>query len=317
MALLALLTLTGVLAGCASGGDESAAGGSVDSADLAQPAAAERAAGRADVAAADGVRTRAAGAGRDTLARVRTPAVISTGTLTLRARELAPLRTDVRKVVDAYRGEIAEEETDTGRSGAIVSSRLVLRIPSDDFDAAMQDLEALSRYSSTSRTSEDVTTQVIDVDVRIRAQTASLERMEALLARATRLRDVIAIESQLTRRQADLDSLKAQQAWLADQTSLSTIVVYLERRDADQPTDDGSGFLAGLRAGWHGLLTALTGAATVAGAIIPFAVALTVLGLPLWLVGRLCWRRVARRLAGRRTGRPAPGETAPAPAPGG
>ena len=78
---------------------------------------------------------------------------------------------------------------------------------------------------SSNRGSEDVTTQVIDTGVRVRAQEASLKRVELLLAEASDLKDVIWIESQLTSRQAELDSLKSQQSWLTDQTSLSTITV--------------------------------------------------------------------------------------------
>ena len=66
---------------------------------------------------------------------------------------------------------------------------------------------------------------MIDTGVRVRAQEASLKRVELLLAEAKSLKDIIWIESQLTNRQAELDSLKSQQTWLKDQTSLSTITV--------------------------------------------------------------------------------------------
>ena len=55
-----------------------------------------------------------------------------------------------------------------------------------------------------------------------------------LLDRAQNLRDIVLIESELTRRQADLDSLEHQSAYLADQTSLATITV-----DIDHATEGG------------------------------------------------------------------------------
>lgn len=59
----------------------------------------------------------------------------------------------------------------------------------------------------------------------------------------------MAIEAQLNRRQADLGSLKQQQAWLQSQTSMSTITVNLQltpEKKATTKDKDESGFLAGL-----------------------------------------------------------------------
>src|SRR5690606_21087257 len=99
------------------------------------------------------------------------------------------------------------------------------------------------------------TDRVRDNEARIRAQERSLRRLEALLDRAQDLQDIIRLESELGRRQADLDALKATRAWLADQTSMSTITVHAHRTAAQarQDEDDERGFLSGLAAGWHSL----------------------------------------------------------------
>ncbi len=128
---------------------------------------------------------------------------------------------------------------------------------------------------------------MIDNEARVRAAERSIRQIENLLGRAEQLSDIIAIESDLARRQADLDSLKSQQAYLADQTSLSTISVYLSRPGAPRPeTDEARGFLAGLDGGWTALKGATVILLTVLGAVLPFALALLVLGVPLRLVVR-------------------------------
>ena len=125
---------------------------------------------------------------------------------------------------------------------------------------------------------------------------AASARSSGCSSRARDLGDIIAIESDLARRQADLDSLKSQQAWLADQTSLSTINVYLSRSGSvSPPEDDDRGFLAGLAGGWKALQGATVLVLTAVGAVLPFAVLLLVLGLPIWLVVR---RRGSRLSAG-------------------
>lgn len=303
----ALLLLALVGGGCSAGAGGDGGGGSEAAAEgeaVADEAAPEAGAARtlsgggADLAERGGEASNTATGP----AAVRQRAVISTGTVSLRERDLESTLLEVRKVIDAHRGEIAERESDTDDDGRLYTARLVVRVPAGQFDEAMDRLAALSEHAATTQTTEDVTTQVIDIAARVRAQTASLERMETLLGRAEDLRDIVAIETQLTRRQADLDSLKSQQAWLADQTALATITVYLEQRGDREPEEDPSGFLAGLAAGWRGLGQAFAATATLVGAVLPFAVVLGVVGVPVWLLVR----RVLRRRAARGPGASAP-----------
>jgi hypothetical protein len=168
---------------------------------------------------------------------------------------------------------------------------LVVRVPSARFGAAMTALEEAGELRSADRTSDDVTTEVIDTGARVRAQEASLRRVETLLGDADDLKDIIWIESQLTSRQAELDSLRSQQSWLRDQTSLSTITVDIavEHGVEDEPEDapdEPAGFLAGLRGGTDALVTVLGAVATVVGALLPFATVALVLGAPVWLLVR-------------------------------
>src|SRR5262249_60272583 len=74
---------------------------------------------------------------------------------------------------------------------------------------------------------QDVTSQVIDVAARLRSEQASVDRVRALLAQATSIGEIVSIESELTQREADLESLESQQANLNDLTALSTITATL------------------------------------------------------------------------------------------
>ena len=155
------------------------------------------------------------------------------------------------------------------------------------FSEALNAFADLGEVEQQSRKSEDVTTKVIDNDARVRAAERSIRQIEALLGRAQKLSDIISIESDLARRQADLDSLTSQQAYLADQTSLSTINLYLSLPSKAAPAKaETHGFLAGLSRGWTALGSATAALLTVVGTLLPFAVLLVILGVPLWLVVR-------------------------------
>jgi hypothetical protein len=220
-----------------------------------------------------------------------TVAVISTGQVALEASDVAKARRDVQLVIDTYLGTISKEETTTSEDGVPEATRVVIRVPSKSFANAMKDLEEVADLRSSTSTSEDLTTQVIDNEVRLRAQEKSLERIEALLAKAVNLNEVISIESQLARRQADFDSLKSTQAWLKNQTTLSTITLNIQLADETPEEYDATGFRGGLERGWDGLLAALVGLGTLLGLVLPFTGLLVLLGIPLWLVLRGVRRR--------------------------
>jgi hypothetical protein len=213
--------------------------------------------------------------------------VISTGQVELRAEKLADARAEVFRLVVAWRGEVADEETVSDARGRPTETTMTLRVPTARFDEAMQALARIGEVEQQSRTSEDVTTQVIDNDARVRAAERSIRSIENLLSRATRLGDVIRIESDLARRQADLDSLKQQQAWLADQTSLSTIHLHVTRPRHAAPPAEARGFLGGLSNGWDALGATTVVVLTALGSVLPFLVLLGLVGVPLaWVVRR-------------------------------
>jgi hypothetical protein len=302
----ALLLAAGLgLAGCASGGADNE-GPEPTSSPEEVPGQA-RDADAATAYEAEGALTERAAADREAEVApdpgsVAEPAIIQTGTMTVQSDDVAEARFELGKVVDARDGSIADEKTTATSEGEVRLSRVVMRIPSQDFDAAMTDLAGLGEVTASTRKAQDVTGEVIDTRARIRAQEQSLARVEVLFGRAEDIRDIVAIEAQLSRRQAELDSLMGQLAYLEDQTTYSTITVYLEptpERAAPPPQQDDNAFVGGLKSGWHALSLLGAALATVAGALLPFTVVVLLLGVPALVLAR-------RWLARHPLRRPAP-----------
>jgi hypothetical protein len=228
---------------------------------------------------------------------VQTQQVISTGNVQLRSDDVGEAIFDVRKIIDEYRGTLAEDDTQTDDHGVPLRSRMVVRIPTADFDHAMTELEQVASLISSKRQSQDVTTQVLDMDARVEAQRRSIDRIQVLFDHATSIKDIVSIESELSRRQADLESLESQQRYLADQTSMSTITLSVERTPHARPKPkrhhDEAGFLSGLSGGWGALKTFLVGASTVAGALLPWVALALLLAVPGWPLVRRLRRRTA------------------------
>jgi hypothetical protein len=171
---------------------------------------------------------------------------------------------------------------------------VVLRVPVDRYTDAVAELEALGQTVSRARSSDDVTEQVVDVESRIETQRAAIDRLQQLLATATTVSDVLAVESQLTTRVAELESLEARQEQLATLTSLATVTSTFV--PPQTVVDEGTGFLAGLRAGWRAFLRSIQLGLTALGALLPFAAFAALLLVPLvtWLGVRTRRRRRER-----------------------
>ncbi len=284
-AAAALLSLT-----ACSGGSDADSPNAADGVTLAEGGAAGGDTAAEAPPAEDAARSSDAGAAENAVDLVTLQALIKTGAVALRSEDVGQTRFDIQVLMDQHGGQVADDKTETDKSGAALRSRMVLRVPVDDFDEVMETLARMDTLVSTSISSEDVTTQLIDVEARIKVQRASVDRVRQLLARAATIRDIMAIESEVARRQAELDSLTQQQAYLKDQTSMSTIRVNVERKpDPSKPApkdDDDSGFLSGLTAGWNALKATVVAVATVVGAVLPFAGLALLIGVPAWLLVR-------------------------------
>jgi Domain of unknown function (DUF4349) len=112
------------------------------------------------------------------------------------------------------------------------------------------------------------------------------------VAQATSLGDILALESEIARREAELESREARQRTLDDSVDLSTVTLTLTAQAATVPGDDELGFLPGLEAGWRGLQAATAVALTIVGGLLPFTVLVLVVGVPLWVMLR---RRASAR----------------------
>ena len=106
----------------------------------------------------------------------------------------------------------------------------VIRVPPERLDALMDSIATLGHVESRSVGAEDVTEQIIDVEARLGALRASRDRLRQLFERASTTQDVIVVERELARVQAEIESLEARLTTLRGQVALSELTVALRQR---------------------------------------------------------------------------------------
>ncbi|MEV0808105.1 DUF4349 domain-containing protein [Micromonospora sp. NPDC050200] len=279
---LAALGLAGLLlAGCGAADRTSSAGDS----------AAEAPAGRAPVGGA--AQPGKAGAGAPDL-RVDQRSIIYTGTMRVQVDDVEGA---ARKAVAAVTLAGGFVGGDNRRSvAADAEAELELRVPAAKFTPLIDELATYGKQQRREVKTQDVTEETVDLDARIATQRARVESARKLLSRASSIPELVSLEDEVSRREADLASLEAKKRRLADLTALSTITVTFVGKDASTAEEESeTGFMVGLRGGWKVFVASMTILLTVLGAVLPWLLAL---GVPL-----VVFLAVLRR---RRRGRPAP-----------
>ncbi|HTQ16156.1 DUF4349 domain-containing protein [Mycobacterium sp.] len=211
------------------------------------------------------------------------------------ADRLASAVTDVGGRVDSR----SEQSRSSSESGSATVA-LVLRIPADKLDGFLADARKLGTVESMSIGHTDVTSQRVDLDARIEALQTSINRLLDLMRRAGNTADLLAAESSLTQRQAELDSLKARRDTLRDEISYATINVNLSA----VPTVTSHGFPGAFEHGWQSLTSAVHGVAMAVGFLIPWIPVLALVALAVVFVRR----RSSRRASSATPGAPATDE---------
>jgi Domain of unknown function (DUF4349) len=248
-----------------------------------------------------------------------TRSIIYTGTISLRVPKVDDAALKVSAAAEQAGGFVGGEDRSSESGNA--TAKLTLRVPAAKFTGVLNSLRALVGGTELSRqvSTEDVTEQVADVDARLANAQASVDRIRALMARAQTIGEITSLESELSRREGDLESLQARKRKLDDVTALSTITVLLFAPTApvDKPAKPAEkGFLAGLKAGWSSFLSAMQILLTVVGALLPWLAALAIVGLLVWLpIRRALRRRPPRPAVAMAMGTPGPMAPPPPPPP--
>ena len=229
-----------VAAGCSAGGGDSAGGGGSEA--QVAPAAGEQ--DQAAVAAKAGPTDSAAPAGRagagQAAAEVR---LVDLGNRIVRTAnvDLEVGQGELNKVVNQATDVVVRAKgIYVGSSTAVpagqpASGQVTFRVPVDAFEPVLRQLKGLGTYRGEESSTDDVTTQYVDLTGQLASWRAQERVYLRLLDRAKSVTDVIAVQNQLQQVQSNIERLTGQLKHLEDQSSFSTIVLRLTEPGAGGP----------------------------------------------------------------------------------
>ena len=114
------------------------------------------------------------------------------------------------------------KQTGTGTDAAATAD---YRIPADAWERTLAGLRGLATVHAQEITTDEVTGQVVDLGARIANLRATESALQAIMARAAKIEDVLAVQKQLTDTRGQIEELVAQKASLEDRAAFGSLAV--------------------------------------------------------------------------------------------
>ena len=219
LTILTLLAISALAAACATGAAPAPAGGAGGEVGSVVDGRTgfDQGAGPAATAGP------AEGSGDDSAARDET-LVVKTGTLDLEVKDFDASLARARTAIIGLGGYISGSQM--AFDGDRPYASITYRIPAARWDDALVALKGLATKVVGEQTQAvEVTSTVIDLDARIDNLRATERSLQAIMAKATKIPDILEVQSQLSNVRGQIEQLVAERDHLKDQAAYGTMTV--------------------------------------------------------------------------------------------
>ncbi len=150
----------------------------------------------------------------------RAPVVVYTAQLTMAVFDVRPGLEAIQRLAAELGGFMGKQTNDA----------ITIRVPAPRFHEALARVEKIGDVTSRDVNAEDVTEEYLDLEVRLKTARAVRDRLEHLLARASKVEESIAVERELERLVGEIERLEGRMRYLQERAQLSTITVTFTAR---------------------------------------------------------------------------------------
>jgi len=215
------------------------------------------------------------------------------GSVSLLVPDVEAAIANISAAARAQGGEVLSLDDQTpSQPGQRHTAQLQVGVPVDRFDATIATLGKLGGVQSRSVSAENVTTQIVDSQARLRNLRSTESDLLRIMSRAGKIEEVLAVENQVSATREQIEQLDGEVQALKHRVAMATVTVSLQDSVPAAPVDVGIG--SQLRDSWNAALHSMKGftVALVGGILWGVAFGPYILGIA--LVGGLIalrWRR--------------------------
>lgn len=159
--------------------------------------------------------------------------IIKTGNIKFETNDLGETYNQMITAVKKHNA-IVQNDTE-GKDYGIIFRKIIVRVPSKNFDAFLTDIsKGVSYFDNKEISSQDVTEEYIDIDARLKAKKVLEARYLELLKKAIKVSEMLEIEAQLSAIREEIEAKEGQLRYMQSQISMSTITIEFYKTVADE-----------------------------------------------------------------------------------
>lgn len=169
--------------------------------------------------------------------------IIRTGSITVTVDDTREVLETVEEHIESMASDgafVVSSNVYGGTTDVSPYISISIRVPAERFDETMQFLTDLAVEGTTptmSQSGQDVTEEYVDLASRLESLEAARDRLQEIMANAQTTEELLLAESQLTQREAEIESIKGRMQFLSQSAALSNITIELQPYVLSQPVD--------------------------------------------------------------------------------
>lgn len=169
----------------------------------------------------------------------------------------------------------AKQREHTDPSKRTLDIKLVVRIPSEKFGAALDEIKKLaSNLPAENVTGQDVTEDFIDLEARIKTQKALELQFIEIMKQARKVEDALEVQRQIAEVRTEIERLEGRRRFLENRSSLSTITVNIQAPKVIAVNPTGYG---------HSIREAVSDSLELASGMLVFFVRFVIMIVPVFV----------------------------------
>lgn len=159
--------------------------------------------------------------------------LIKTGDISFETDNLLETRNYIEQAVKKYNGYISADNE--YKSSQNITSNLMVRIPSESFDAFLNEISSkVARFDNKNISVNDVTEQFLDVQARLKVKKELEQRYSEILKKASSVKEILEVERELTNVRSDIESMEGRLKYLQNQVSFSTLTIRFYKEEVSK-----------------------------------------------------------------------------------
>ncbi len=227
------------------------------------------------------------------------PQLIRTASLQLTVQDVDSAIADLRTLLKQQQGDLYNFNDQRGGDGSRRQVSLELKVPQANLDTTIEALSKLGTVVNTQVSADDVTTQIVDTEARLKNLRQQEAMTQKIMERTGSIKDVLAVSKELSQVRDQIERLDAQVKQLKTQVAYSTIKLQLSAAIVGGPVNPNT-FGQQVHDRWNrstrGANQLVIGLTLLGIGLIPFLPFLLLLGAGLYILRRQMQRRKQRIL---------------------